>query len=174
MADTTNPDLLVAGIVGAARGLGGETSIQVRTDRAEEVFVAGKTLATSSAEYPLLTVIAVREHNGRLLVRFEGIDSREKAEALRGAELLVEPEEEENAWYARDLEGLRAVDPQGQPLGEVTRLLPGSAHDLLVVQHRGEDVMVPFVEVIVPEVDVEGGTVTIDPPLGLFPVEGNE
>ena len=107
MTKSPSSDLLLAGIVGAARGLRGEVSVDVRTDRAQSVFDEGATLATSSPAHPELVVVLAREHSGRLFVQFEDVTTREDAEALRGVELLVEPESEDDAWYAAELEGLK-------------------------------------------------------------------
>ena len=94
--------------------------------------------------------------------------SREEAEALRGARLLVEEHEEEDAWYPHQLKGLTARTPSGEVLGTVSGLTPGAAQDLLLVTTEAGTVMVPFVTQLVPTVDVEGGFVVIDAPPGLF------
>ncbi len=162
-------DLMLAGIVGSARGLQGEVNVQVRTDSPLEVFQVGAEVETNRDDQTTLTISSVRSHNGRLLLRFEGVTSREGAEALRGAELLVPAHQEEDAWYEHELKGLHVEDVDGEQLGEVQALLSSPAHDLLVVRFEGEDVLVPFVEEIVPQVLVEEGKVVVDPPGGLFP-----
>ena len=65
--------------------------------------------------------------------------------------------------------GLRAVDTTGAELGTVSGLEHGPAQDLLVLAlSGGGTAYVPFVDEIVPEVDVEAGRVVIDPPPGLL------
>ena len=91
-------------------------------------------------------------------------------------------DEDDEAWYAHELIGLRAVralasadgeSQQLQQLGEVVDLEPGVAQDRLIVRTPdGERVAVPFVEALVPEIDPDAGTVTVDPPGGLFPGVG--
>ena len=110
----------------------------------------------------------MRVHKDRVLASFEECASREDAEALRGARLLVEEHEEEDAWYPHQLKGLAARTPGGEDLGTVTGLTPGAAQDLLLVKTQAGTVMVPFVTQLVPTVDVEGGFVVIDAPPGLF------
>ena len=146
MTKSPSSDLLLAGIVGAARGLRGEVSVDVRTDRAQSVFDEGATL-----------------------VQFEDVTTREDAEALRGVELLVEPESEDDAWYAAELEGLKVEDIDGNALGVVSGLVAAPAHDLLIVRAGQVDVMVPFVEEIVPTISVAEGRVVVNAPSGLFP-----
>ena len=157
---------LTAAIVGPAHGLRGEVILDVRSDD-PEVLAPGASLEIAGRG-AALTVRSVRVHKDRVLASFEECASREDAEALRGARLLVEEHEEEDAWYPHQLKGLSARTPGGEDLGTVTGLTPGAAQDLLLVKTPARTVMVPFVTQLVPTVDVEGGVVIIDAPPGLF------
>ncbi|MGO3796977.1 MAG: ribosome maturation factor RimM [Pauljensenia sp.] len=158
---------LTAAVVGAPHGLRGEVYLDVRTDDPERL-ASGRVLDTDSHDVPHLTVESLRAHRGRVMATFAEVTDRSGAEALRGTVLLVEEEAEEDAWYPHELVGLEARTPAGDILGEVVALQAGVAQDLLVVRHADRRVMVPFVHAIVPVVDVEGGSVTIDAPRGLF------
>ena len=158
---------LTAAIIGPAHGLRGEVVLDVRTDDAE-LMLPGNQFGTSSNEFPVLTLVGVRTHKERTLAIFDEILTREDAEVARGTRLLVEEHEEEDAWYPHQLKGLSARSAQGGDLGTVTGLQPGAAQDLLLVKYEGRTVMVPFVRQIVTDVDLAGGTVTIDAPGGLF------
>lgn len=157
---------LTAAIVGPALGLRGEVILDVRSDD-PEVLAPGASLEIAGRG-AALTVRSVRVHKDRVLASFEECASREDAEVLRGARLLVEEHEEEDAWYPHQLKGLAARTPGGEDLGTVTGLTPGAAQDLLLVKTPAGTVMVPFVTQLVPTVDVEGGVVIIDAPPGLF------
>ena len=80
--------------------------------------------------------------------------------------------DDDDSWYEHDLVGLAVHDPAGAVLGEVTGLVIGAVQDLLEVRldHRRE-VLVPFVEAIVTEVDIEAGHVVVDAPAGLFDLD---
>lgn len=158
---------LTAAIIGPAHGLRGEVLLDIRTDDPALV-VPGASFDTDSSEFPTLTVVGLRQHKGRTLAIFDEILSREDAEAARGVALLTEEHEEENAWYPHQLVGLAAQTPEGESLGKVSGLQPGSAQDLLLVRYEGRTVMVPFVHQLVPVVDIEAGIVVIDAPGGLF------
>lgn len=158
---------LTAAIIGPAHGLRGEVLLDIRTDD-PALIVPGASFDTDSSGFPTLTVVGLRQHKGRTLAIFDEILSREDAEAARGVALLTEEHEEENAWYPHQLVGLAAQTPDGQSLGTVSGLQPGSAQDLLLVRYEGRTVMVPFVHQLVPVVDVEAGIVVIDAPGGLF------
>ena len=84
---------LTAAIVGPAHGLRGEVILDVRSDD-PDVLAPGACLEVAGRDLAL-TVRAVRTHKDRVLASFEECTSREDAEALRGARLLVEEHEEE-------------------------------------------------------------------------------
>ena len=158
---------LTAALIGPAHGLRGEAVLDVRSDNPDALQI-GVSLATTSSTYPSLTLASLRVHKERVLASFEEIASREEIESVRGVALLVEETEEEDAWYPHQLRGLKACTPDGESLGKVVGLQMGAAQDLLLVSYEGQRIMVPFVRQLVPEVDVAGGRVVIDPPPGLF------
>jgi 16S rRNA processing protein RimM len=166
---------LVVGRIGRAHGVKGEVSVEVRTDDPDRRYAPGSALVTEPAERGPLTVLAAREHHGRLLVRFDGIDDRTAAEALRGTLLVVDSAEvgdtEDGEWWDHDLVGLVALTPDGATLGTVTDVVHVPGAPLLAIDHDGREVLVPFVTAIVPEVDVAGGRVVVDPPEGLLDLE---
>ncbi|MBB3142746.1 ribosome maturation factor RimM [Halomonas organivorans] len=109
-----------------------------------------------------------------LVARLEGVDGREQAEALAGAEVLLPTAElpeldgdDDFYWY--QLEGLRVVTREGVTLGQVDYLFETGANDVLVVKGRGEDAvddrerLLPFLpDEVVLEVDLEAGVMTVD------------
>lgn len=160
--------LLLAGEVGKPHGLMGEVYVVAISDDPRR-FEAGSVL--HHEEGRTLTVAASRHHRGRLLVTFEEISTRDEAEGLRGA-LYVPASEardlaEDEFWYG-DLVGLRVVDPAGTEIGSVTRVEPGSAQDLLVVETSAGERLVPLVKQIVVEVRAGDGEVVVDAPEGLL------
>ena len=165
---------VVVARIGKAHGLRGEVTVQVLTGAADERFVPGATFVAEPGEAGPMVLRSARDHNGVLLLGFEGTDDRSGAEALRGIRLLADAleDDDEDTWYERDLVGLKAVTVAGEEVGEVVALQPGAAQDLLVLRLTdGREALVPFVTAIVPEVDIEGGRVLIDPPAGLLDLD---
>lgn len=165
--------LLTVARVGRPHGLRGEVALDVRTDAPHDRLVVGATFATEPAAAGPLEVVHVREAQGRWYVIFRQAGDRTAAEALRGTSLVVETDDEpddEDGWYPHQLVGLRAEHADdGRLLGEVVGLEHLPAHDLLVLREPdGARTLVPFVEAIVPVVDVAGGRVVLDPPGGLL------
>lgn len=164
--------------IGKPHGVRGEVTVELHTDEPAERLAPGASLIrepgkqTQDRETGRLTVASQRWNKKICMLSFEEIRDRDAAEALRGSILYVEPpeEDEEEGWYSHELEGMKCVSPEGRDYGTVAELLTGHAQDLLVVEtQQGDEVMVPFVEEIVPEVDTEAGTITLTPPDGLFP-----
>ncbi|HEY3438327.1 MAG TPA: ribosome maturation factor RimM [Actinotalea sp.] len=162
---------LTIATVGRAHGLRGDVSLDVRTDTPAERFTVGAVLRTVPATAGPLTITRVRTLSERWYVGFAEVADRTTAEALRGVELVVDVEgsDEEDAWYPYELVGLRAERPDGTVVGEVVGLEHLPAQDVLVVREPGgERTLIPFVRAIVPVVDVAGGRVVVDAPLGLL------
>ena len=170
---------LVVGRVGRAHGIRGEVSVQVRTDDPGRRFAPGTVLADDPAALGPLAVGSVRWHLGRLLVRFDGLADRTRAEELAGALLLVDSAavgtpEDPDEFNDHDLIGLVAVTVAGDRVGTVTDVLH-HGQDLLVISAAGAgagagagETLVPFVRAIVPEVDIVAGRLVLDPPPGLL------
>ncbi|WP_298039359.1 ribosome maturation factor RimM [uncultured Microbacterium sp.] len=160
-----------------AHGLKGGLKLELYTDNPERRFVTGAefTLQVPEASPWHRKTITVREYrlmNGNPVVFFEGIDDRDEAEGLVRAILWIDQdadEAEDNAWYDHQLVGLDIVRDE-QVIGKLVRVEHMPAQDLLIVRPTGTDgeVMVPFVEAIVPAVDIAGGRIIVTPPAGLF------
>lgn len=167
---------LVIGRVGRPHGLGGEVTVEVRTDDPDQRFAAGSVLATDPAGRGPLTVSESRWHSGRLLVRFGACQDREAAEELRGIVLVVDsaelpPLSDPEEFHDHELIGLQVVTVSGDVVGTVADVLHHGQNLLLIDgtgSRSGAGLMVPFVAELVPEVDVAGGRLTIDPPPGLL------
>ena len=110
---------------------------------------------------------------GVLLARIDGVADRNAAERLKGTRLylprtaLPQPGEEE--YYHADLLGLAVVLRDGTPLGRVCAVHAyGAGEGLEVARSDGRTVIVPFTSAAVPEVDLAGGRLVVDPPAGLL------
>ncbi len=174
------PDEVVVGRVGRPHGVRGEVSVEPRTDEPERRFAAGAVLRVRRPgdgpppPYDALTVEATRWHQDRLLVSFREVTGRDAAETARGLVLHVpvvpdETPEDAEEFYDHQLRGLAVVTTEGQPAGIVVDVLHSGAQDLLVVQRAGrKDALVPFVNALVPEVDLAGGRLVVADRPGLL------
>ena len=118
-----------------------------------------------------LVVASTRGHRDRFLVFFEGIETREEAERLRGA-LYIGSDSlrdlDEGEYWEHQLIGCEVVDETGTVFGTVVRLDPAPAQDLLVIRGPRGEQLVPMVKEIVVSVDPDAQRIVIDPPEGLL------
>ena len=162
------------GRIARAHGVAGEVAVDVRTDSPDQRFAPGTSVDTDPPERGPLTVRRTRWHSGRLLVCFDEVTDRTTAETLRGTLLVADSSTspaagDDDDFWDHQLVGLAAVLVTGEHLGAVEEVLHLPATDTLVVRGpAGEEILVPFVRAIVPEVDLEGGRLVIDPPEGLL------
>ncbi|MFI5978517.1 ribosome maturation factor RimM [Streptomyces sp. NPDC051452] len=165
---------LVVARIGRAHGIKGEVTVEVRTDEPELRLAPGAVLATDPASTGPLTIATGRVHSGRLLLRFEGVTDRNGAEALRNTLLIAEidPEElpeGEDEYYDHQLMDLDVVTADGTEVGRITEISHLPSQDLFIVERPdGSEVLIPFVEEIVAEIDLVEQKAVITPPPGLI------
>lgn len=174
---------ILVGTVARAHGLTGEVVVDSWSD-APERFAAGSVLDAklsgdagpaaadaAAGATKRLRVKASRPFGERLLVRFEGIESRTDAEALRGVDLTIPRREAkplpEGEHYRFELVGLRAKTSAGEPIGEVAEVFTTGANDVLVVRGERGEILIPVIPGVIVSVDVPGGSITMNPPPGL-------
>jgi 16S rRNA processing protein RimM len=163
---------VVVGVVGRPHGVHGEVAVEPRTDEPDRRFAAGQELRVEGSSRPF-TVASVRHHDGRLLIAFVGLTDRTAAEAIRGVRLVadVDPDErpvEPVEFYDRQLVGLRVQTPDGADVGVVISVLHPPAQDLLEIKTANQIRLVPFVAALVPDVDLDGGVLTVANLAGLL------
>jgi len=163
----------VVGRIGKPHGIRGDVTVEPRTDEPERRFAEDEILLVAG-EDRTLRVTESTWYAGRLRVHFEGVDSRDQAEGLRG--LILEVERDEDAatgdpdeFYDSALIGCTAVLPDGSSAGQVTAVIHLPAQDLLAVtDEQGRESLIPFVREIVPLLDLAARRIDIDPPPGLM------
>ena len=160
-----------------AHGLKGAIKLELYTDDPALRFVPGSVYTLQVPdESPwvgkTVTLKELKWYNDQAVVFLEGIDDRDAAESLVKAILWVDEAQdsrpvEEDAWYDYQLIGL-TVRRNGHAVGTIARVDHFPAQDLLIIDTGDAEVLVPFVKAIVTRVDIEAGTMDIDPPIGLF------
>jgi 16S rRNA processing protein RimM len=132
--------------------------------------VAGRSVTVSGLE----RTIERSKNAGRFMnLKLSGIEGREEARMLRGAYLQV-PEGEleppgEGEYYRFQLLGLSVRSGDGRELGHVTDILSTAGNDVYVVQGPLGEILVPAIDDIVRNVDIEEGEITVDVVPGLLP-----
>lgn len=164
---------VVVGRVARPHGIRGQVVVNPETDFGETRFRPGSVLQASRAGETFdVTIVASRPYDGRWVIGFEGVESIDDAETLRGVELLI-PEEaltplEEGRYYLHDLVGCRVVTTGGEAVGDVARVDSGGGPALLVVLTALGEALVPFADTICRRVDVAAKIIVIEPIEGLL------
>ena len=156
-------DRLLVGRITKAHGLRGEVVVDLLSSE-ESRLAPGTALGSVEGD---LVVVSSRPHQGKWLVVFEGVGSREAAEALRGVELTVEPLDDPDALWVHELVGAEVVDAGGVARGRVAGVIPNPADDLLELEGGA---LVPVTFVVGFEGEGASRVLRIDPPEGLFEI----
>lgn len=169
---------MLVGRIARAHGLRGEVVVEVLSD-APERFAPGSEMTASAPETlhaRPLRVEASRPFQGRLLVRFEGVESREDAEALHGQELTIARSQvaplPEGGHYRFELVGLSVRTTSGNALGRVTDIFGTGSNDVLVVDDDEREILIPMLEGVIVSVDLPGKALVVEPPPGLPGIGG--
>src|SRR3984885_13659022 len=172
---------VTVGRIGRPHGVRGDVVVGVRTDEPELRFAPGSRLDPDPVGVGPLTVAGYRWHSGDLLVRFAEISDRDAAAELGGTWLMVDSAglgalDDPDEFRDGDLVGLSVRTVDGTVVGTVADVLH-HGQDVLAIDPAGaagaagaraEQILIPFVKAIVPEVDVAAGVLVIDPPEGLL------
>lgn len=187
--------------IGKPHGIRGEVTVQLFTDNPEERFAPGSVLdikdfTTTSptatiAPAGVLTVAGSRWNKKILVVRFQEVTNRNQAEALRDTYLTLDTDAEttdhgdDEGYYEHDLLDLpvylaQEIGEDGylpdEPIAHVIGLHTLPTQDLLILEtvDDEEEVMIPFVEELIPAIDIEEGYIIINPPAGLFELNDDD
>lgn len=168
-------EYLNVGKIVNTHGVMGEVRVISTTDFPEIRYQVGNTLYLfQDKKKPIkLTITSHRKHKNFDLLMFEGYININHAESLRGGELkVIEDDLEdlaENEYYYYEIVGLKVLDQEGAELGVISEILDTGANDVWVVKRKGQrDALLPYIESVIKEIDLENGVVHADIPEGLL------
>ena len=157
---------LLVGRIGRAHGIAGEATIEVRTDEPQLRFAIGARVQTD--ERGDLTIRSYRIHNGTLLLGFDGIADRNGIEALRNTLLYsdvdITEQSSPNEYHVMQLIGCQVFLENGELFGKLSDVLNLPGQDVLAIATPNGEVLIPFVQELVPQVDVIARKITVIPP----------
>lgn len=156
-------------------GIRGEVRVISRTDFAEERYKIGNVLYIFMENKPPVEVKVAshRVHKSFDLLTFEGYDNINLVEPFKGAMIKI-PETQlqplnEGEYYFHEIIGCTVVTEDGEPIGEIKEILTPGANDVWVVKRKkGGDVLIPYIDDVVKQVDIENKTITIHVMEGLL------
>jgi len=161
-------DYLKVGEIVNTHALQGEVRIYSKSDFKEERFAPGSVLYINFNDELIQVKIKSHRTNKNLeLVKFEGMNHINDVEKYKGCELWVDAanlsELEDTEFYFYEIIGCRVQTTDSETIGEITDILQTGANDVWVIKRKGEkDLLIPYIEDVVKEVDIESKTVTIE------------
>ena len=165
------PEKVCLGTIVGVHGVQGVVRIKSFTADPADVAAYGAVSDESGARRFEVKVLG--QARGAVLARLSGVASRDAAEGLRGLRLYVPraalPKTNEDEFYHADLIGLPVETREGAPLGSVRAVLNFGAGDILELRdENGRELLLPFSDAAVPEVDLARGRIVASPPEGLL------
>lgn len=162
--------LLQIGVISRPHGILGEVKVQTSPEYLDalsgvaNVYLDDATQATRVHSY--------RIHQQSLLLRLNGINTRNDAEKMRGVRISIKtrelPQLAEGQFYTHDLVDLRVLDESGTELGTVQEVLATGSNDVYVVkQADGSELLLPAIESVIHAIDLQARTMLVSVPPGL-------
>jgi 16S rRNA processing protein RimM len=171
---TGEPVYLAVGSLRRPHGLRGDIIMEVLTDFPERLRPNTKVFVGEKHEP--LTIAHLRGYNKGLLLGFKGYDTPEAIGRFRNMNVYVltadRPGLPEGQYYHYQILGLNVLDDSGKMLGTLTEILTTGANDVYVVSQDGKELLVPAIEDVILDVDLDAKTIKVHLLPGLM--EGGE
>ena len=168
-------EYLNVGKIVNTHGIRGEVRVISQTDFPELRYKKGAKLTLfQEGKQPLkLTIASHRKHKNFDLLTFEGYLTINDVEKFRDGILKVSEYDltdlEENEYYYYEIIGLNVLDENGELLGTIKEILSPGANDVWVVQRKGKkDALIPYIDSVVKEIDLDANEVHVEIPEGLL------
>ena len=163
-------EFLECGKVINKRGIGGELKVDCYCDSPASVSGA-KIIYTDILGKTSFDVVSIKEYKGFLYIKLKGIDTAEAADLMRNKTLFVSRNDvqiEEGKKFIADLIGLNVIDKvTGKVYGKIEDVVNFGASDIYVISDGRQQYMLPAVEGVIAETNLESH-ILINPIPGIF------
>jgi 16S rRNA processing protein RimM len=157
--------LIQLGFVGAPYGVRGWVKLRSHTDPPERLLEHRSLMLGRDSVWQSYRIEASGRSGGALTVKLAGVEDRDQAQALRGAQICVPrselPPRDDRDFYRADLIGCEVVNLEGTGLGRVQNFMETPAQVLMVVR-GAKDVLIPAVPQYLRRVDLQARRVVVD------------
>jgi 16S rRNA processing protein RimM len=157
------PRYLAVGRIVRPFGLRGELKAEVLTAHPEQLGRLRTVYLGPQAEPWAIEGVRVRRR--AVYLKLSGCDDHTAAEALRGALLQIALEDavplEEDEYYEHQIVGMTVVEEDGTPLGKVTEIISTGANDVYVVVGPDGELLLPAIESVILEIDLEADRMVV-------------
>ena len=164
---------IIIGKISKLKGIRGEIKVISLTDNFErfkllkEISVVGKNDKLDIFEIENVAVTAKTVN-----LKLKGIDTRNQAQELKGREIVIDENQklplEEGNYYIYQIIGLKAIDENGEYLGELVNVLKNPGNDIFIIKKGKKEYLIPAVKEIINEIDIKNSKIIINKIEGLF------
>ncbi|MCK4726128.1 MAG: 16S rRNA processing protein RimM [Anaerolineales bacterium] len=157
---SSEPVFVIIGKLRRPHGLHGEMIMEIHTDYPER-FSVGKTIRVGHQQTPMV-IRSIRPHKEFKLIAFEGYNTSDDLGGFRNQYVYIDtkeiPDLPAGDYYHHQLIGLQVISESEQQIGTVVEILVTGANDVLVVQQNdNKEVLLPFVDDYLIEVNLNIG-----------------
>jgi 16S rRNA processing protein RimM len=170
------PCYLLVGRVLRPHGVRGELRIEIVTDYPERLvqhthfYLSHPDFPAAVQRYP---VEGIRFHKEVLLLKLGGCDDRDAANHLRGMLVQIPIADavplEEGEYYLFQLVGVQVETENGERLGQIVEVIETGANDVYIVRGPRGEVLLPAVDEVILELDLESKRMVVRPLPGMLP-----
>ncbi len=170
----TKENYFKVGTIVNTHGIRGEVKILAITDFADERFKKGAELQVETKDgFVPFKVQSSRLHKNMWLVLFEGVNNINDIEKYKTHDVYVYGAAREtlgdDEYYYDEIIDSRVFDLDGNDIGVVSEIMTTGANDVWVVQRPGQkDALIPMIDDVIKNVDVDNKRITIDALEGLL------
>ena len=174
----TKEECYEVGRVIKPHGLKGEVQVLLDVDYPEEYEDMESVFLAIKGELLPYFIERIKITTNVVIVKFDGIDNSEAALKLKNAVLYLPenllPELEEDGYYFHELVGFEVIDAEKGNIGKVITVYSLPAQNLLAIEHKGKEVLIPMADEILQVVDKEKKQIQVNLPEGLLEVYTEE
>jgi len=160
------PEHVAIGFVIRAHGVRGNVLVKLLTDNPNRFEETENILIEKAGRMEPHRIIEKTETPKGWILRFDGIETRDEAEELKGAYLLIRTEElpelKDGSYYDFDLVGIEVFSVSGEKLGQIIEIKKYPANDIYIVEGDAGRLMLPATHEIVRKVDLDNKRMEVE------------
>lgn len=169
MNDRANPNpQIVIGQIVKPHGVRGEVTVEIN-NQFSDVCSVGSFVYIQGHAYQITRSYAYR--NERFVIKFKSIDTRKAAEVLRNENVTISPDKlptlNDGKYYDFQIIGLSVFENAGEFLGRITEIVYTGANDVYVISKNNAELLIPAINQVIKQVDIDRNTMIVQLPKGL-------
>jgi 16S rRNA processing protein RimM len=151
------PEFLTVGRILRPHGVRGGVLVEAKSELIHDLSPGMDVLIGESRDAVLLK--SIRQHRGQFILYFEDVSDRDSVESLRGTELAISLQDSsplpEGSYFHWQIVGMDVESDNGEFLGKIVKILETGANDVYIISKEGSEFLIPAIEDVVLQVDLE-------------------